>query len=292
MTAPPSVVGPGLDASFTYCRRLTKRTAKNFYYSFLTLPADVRRDMCALYAYMRVCDDLGDEAAVPVETRRARLAEWRRDVVRALEAGETAHPVLPALAEVARRRGVPADALLDVVDGVEMDLSPVRYETFGALADYCYHVAGAVGVCCIHVWGFEGSAARERAIDCGLAFQLTNILRDLAEDSRMGRVYLPAEDLDRFGYGPDEIAAGVIDDRFRRLMAFQVARARDYYRRSEPLSRDVAPAGRPVLAAMRRIYGGLLDEIERRDYDVFRGRVSLPRWKKLAIAAAAMWRGR
>lgn len=277
-----------LDASFAHCRRLARRTAKNFYYSFLTLPPDVRRDMCALYAYMRICDDLGDDASIAVERKRDSLAGWRKEVLRALETGEAGHPVLPALADVVRRRGVPQESLLDVIDGVEMDLSPVRYETFEALSDYCYHVAGAVGICCIHVWGFDGDDAVPRAVDCGLAFQLTNILRDLGEDAAMGRIYLPREDLDRFGYAESDLANAVVDDRFRRLMAFEVARARDHYRRAEDLSRIVSPTGRPVLAAMRRIYGGLLDEIERRNGDVFRRRVTLPRWKKLAIVAGAM----
>jgi phytoene synthase len=287
----PAVASRDLDASFAYCRRLAKRTAKNFYYSFLALPADVRRDMCALYAYMRVCDDLGDEEGVPAEARRESLRTWRQDVLHALETGDSAHPVLPALADVVRRRGVPHEPLLDVIAGVEMDLSPVRYQTFAQLSDYCYHVAGAVGVCCIHVWGFEGDEAIRRAVECGRAFQLTNILRDLGEDARMGRVYLPQEDLDRFGYDPAGFALGRTDDAFRRLMQFQVARARDDYRRSEPLARLLTPTGRPVLAAMRRIYGGLLDQIERRDYDVFRRRVALPRWKKLAFVAAAVLRG-
>lgn len=277
-----------LEASFDYCRRLAKRTAKNFYFSFLALPRDVRRDMCALYAYMRVCDDLGDDGVMTAEQRRAALRDWRGAVGDALRSGQSDHPVLPALADVVARRGVPHGPLLDVIDGVEMDLDPVRYETFEALSDYCYHVAGAVGLCCIHVWGFKGDEAEERAIDCGLAFQLTNILRDLGEDARMGRVYLPQEDLGRFGYTEGDLVAGVVDDRFRRLMAFEVARARDYYRRAEALTPLVSATGRPVLAVMRRIYGGLLDEIERRDYDVFRRRVTLPRWKKLAYVAGAV----
>lgn len=284
-----------LDASFLYCRRLARRTAKNFYYSFLTLPAAIRRDMCALYAYMRVCDDLGDSTDVPVEMRRSNLTAWRQAVTAGLDGERRAewyHPVLPALVDVASRRGVPSQALLDVIDGVEMDLAPARYQTFDELAEYCYHVAGAVGICCIHVWGFSGPDAYDRAVDCGLAFQLTNILRDLAEDSRMGRLYLPLDDLSRFGYGPDDIAAGITDDRFRHLMAFQVERARFYYRRSEPLAGEISSAGRPVLAAMRSIYEGLLDEIERREYDVFRHRVTLPRWKKLAMTAQALLRSR
>lgn len=281
-----------LDESFVFCQRLAKRTAKNFYYSFLTLPVDVRRDMCALYAYMRVCDDLGDDPGLSPDVRRASLIDWRASVRDALETGDATHPILPALSDVVRRRQVPQKPLLDVIDGIEMDLMPVRYKTFEELSDYCYHVAGAVGLSCIHIWGFEGAVAEEQAIKCGLAFQLTNILRDLGEDAAMGRVYLPDEDLERFGYSVENLAAGVIDDRFRRLMAFQVERARSYYRGSEPLLESVSPVGRPVLGAMRRIYGGLLDEIERQRYNVFRKRVSLPRWKKLLIVLDATVRAR
>lgn len=278
-----------LAASFHHCRRLTQRTAGNFYYSFLTLPSEVRRDMCALYAFMRVSDDLGDDDSVPLEQRRTNLATWRESVAQTLSSGHSNHAVLPALVDVVERRAIPRELLSDVIDGIEMDLAPVAFETFAQLERYCYHVAGAVGLCCIHVWGFEGRAARQQAIECGLAFQLTNILRDLAEDAARGRTYLPREDLDRFGYTPADLAASVNDERFVRLMAFEVERAKASYERSKPLSTSINPVGRPVLAAMRRIYGGLLQEIERRNYDVFTRRVALPRWKKLAIAATARW---
>ena len=277
-----------LAASFAHCGAVAKRAGKNFYYSFLTLPADQRRDMCALYAYMRLCDDIGDDESVTLPNRRTALAAWRDEVQRVLAGDATTHLVLPALADVVARRRIPHGPLLDVIDGIESDLSPVAFETFEQLADYCYHVAGAVGICCIHIWGFTGDAAIARAIDCGLAFQLTNILRDLGEDARMGRIYLPAEDLRRFGYTAADLQAGTIDDRFRALMAFQVARARDYYCRAAPLFDHLAPSGRPVLAAMRHIYGGLLDAIERRGYDVFRSRIALPKWKKLAIVARCL----
>jgi phytoene synthase len=147
-----------------------------------------------------------------------------------------------------------------------------------------------VGVCCIHVWGFEGDEAVDRAVECGLAFQLTNILRDVAEDAAMDRVYLPLEDLERFGYREEDLLSGLHDERFRRLMAFETARAREFYRRSAPLERLVSRSGGPVLSAMRGIYGGLLDEIERSGFDVFRRKITLSRWKKLAIVARALWR--
>lgn len=292
MSVSSANAGPVLEISFEYCHRLARKTAKNFYYSFLALPGEMRRDMCALYAYMRICDDLGDDPAASVDQRRESLARWREQVLHCLAGEAVDHPALPALADVVSRRGIPRGPLLDVIAGVEMDLEPVRYESFPALKDYCYHVAGAVGLCCIHVWGFEDERALPLAVECGLAFQLTNILRDLREDASLGRVYLPQEDLVRFGYTVADLAACRVDDRFHDLMRFEVSRAQDYYLRSEALVPFVSRTGRPVLVAMRKIYGGLLDEIVRRDYDVFRGRVSLPRWKKLAIVASALLRHR
>lgn len=336
---------PTLNASFASCRSLAKRTAGNFYYSFLTLPTERRRDMCALYAFMRVTDDIGDRADVPVEYRREMLAEWRRDVADALGLGtgkpeavdqssessgyggdgarqfhhadatasgpdppcsaddarwisppaETSadgrHAVLPALADVVRRHSIPHELLFAVLEGVRMDLDGARFETFADLERYCYHVAGAVGLCCIHIWGFDRERADEAyaaAIDCGLAFQLTNILRDLKEDAAEGRIYLPLEDFARFACVPEQLAIAEKNEAFTALMRFQVERARGCYARAERLFDLLDPAGRPILAAMLRIYGGLLDEIERRDYDVFSARIALPRWKKLLAAARAI----
>ncbi len=285
-----------LDESFAWCKNLTKRTAGNFYFSFLTLPGHQLRDMCVLYAFMRVTDDLGDDLTLSVESRRRALENWQAELKSALEGEAVVHPVFPALRDLVRRREIPPEYLQAVIRGVEMDLCPVGFETFAELSDYCYHVAGAVGLCCISVWGFDGEEALPLAVDCGTAFQLTNILRDLGEDAAMGRVYLPREDLERFGYHPADIEAQRRDDRFRELMQFEIARARDYYDRAEPLFHHLNATGRPIYAAMLRIYGGLLDEIERRDYDIYSQRVRLPRWRKLWISLDAIvryrWLGR
>ncbi len=285
-----------LDESFAWCKSLAKRTAGNFYFSFLTLPAEQLRDMCALYAFMRVSDDLGDDLTRSVEQRRAALVKWREDLELALAGGKSNHPVFPALTDLVSRREIPPKYLAAVIEGVQMDLNPQGFETFAELADYCYHVAGAVGLCCIHVWGFEGEDAVPLAVDCGCAFQLTNILRDLGEDAQMGRVYLPREDLRRFGYDSGDIAAHCRDERFQELMQFEVARAREYYASATRLFAHLQPTGRPIYAAMLRIYGGLLDEIERRGFDVYSERVRLPRWRKLWISLDAVvryrWLGR
>jgi phytoene synthase len=288
-----------LAESYDYCRRLARSTARNFYYSFLTLPRDRRQAMCVLYAFMRVTDDLGDSDE-PRAVREAGLARWETSLLRACSSGACDHPVLPALVDVTRRYLIPVDYLLDVIAGVEMDLEPVAFATFDQLADYCYHVAGAVGLACIHLWGFHDARAPAAAIDCGTAFQLTNILRDLAEDAARGRCYLPREDLDRFQLTPADLAGKSLasggtagagrDERFEKLMQFEVARARDHYGRAAALSGYLDRPGKPILETMLRIYGGLLDEIERRRYDVFSRRVELSACRKICLVAQTLAR--
>lgn len=273
-----------LAKSRAWCQSLAKQTAGNFYYSFLTLPKEQRIDMCVLYAFMRISDDIGDDATLPLETRRARLAQWHEDLRLAFDGRRFHHPLYPALMEMVARRNVPSRHLYEVLEGIESDLAPQRFATFDDLNRYCYHVAGAVGLCCIHIWGFHDPQAIPLAIDCGTAFQLTNILRDLKEDAAMGRVYLPQEDLVRFGYTESDLGASTYDDRFRSLMKFEVARAREFYDRSDDLLLLVDAPGRPVLSAMRRIYGGLLNKIEYCQYDVFSRRIILSRWMKVWIA--------
>jgi phytoene synthase len=275
--------------SYDYCRALAKRTARNFYYSFLTLPRDRLRAMCVVYSFMRVTDDLGDSDE-PQTIREAALREWRESVSRACQTSQCDHPVLPALVDVIGRYRIPVEYLFDVITGVEMDLKPVAFETFDRLTDYCYHVAGAVGLACIHLWGFHDERALAAAVDCGTAFQITNILRDLREDASRGRVYLPQEDLLRFELTADDLAEGRRDARFERLMQFEVARAREYYTRAQPLYDYLDPPGKPILETMLRIYGGLLDEIERRRYDVFTRRIELSCGRKLYIAGRVLIR--
>ena len=277
-----------LKQSYAWCKTLSRRRAGNFYFSFLTLPADRFRDMCALYAFMRICDDLGDDEHLSATIRAANLDAWHASLTRALDGESFDHELFPALAEMVHRTGIPREYLFAVIEGVRTDLQPVGFETFAELTDYCYHVAGAVGLCCIHIWGFHDDRATERAIDCGIAFQLTNILRDLAEDAAMGRLYLPREDLRRFGYSADDIVARCVDDRFLKLMQFEVARAETYYDRAAELLAYLDPPGRPIYAAMLNIYGGLLKGIKRRGYNVYAGRIKLSRLRKLAIALGAM----
>jgi phytoene synthase len=277
---------PALAASYAYCERLARREAANFYPAFRVLPGPQRRAMCALYAFLRVADDLTDGSGTAVE-KHARLSTWRDDFARAL-AGDYSHPLHAAFHHTVRVHGIPCSSVSAVLDGVEMDLFQDSYATFTELYRYCYRVASAVGLACIHIWGFADERAEAYAESAGIAFQLTNILRDLREDAARGRVYLPREDLARFGYGSEQLYRCERDERFRALMRFQVERARRYYDAARPLSALLPPPGRAVFQVMIRTYRGLLDAIEERDYDVFSSRVSLSRWRKLSLVVQAV----
>lgn len=275
-----------LGRSYAYCERLARREAANFYPAFRLLPRPQRLAMCALYAYMRVTDDLADSPR-PGRPPADELSLWRERLACAL-GGVCTHRLHRALVDTVNRYAIPREYLHAVLDGVAMDLHPLRFETFEDLYPYCYRVASAVGLCCVRIWGCSKQRALNFAEKAGIAFQLTNILRDLAEDAGRGRVYLPQEDLRRFGYGEDELKQGVRNEAFRALMAFEVGRAREYYRAAQPLSGMLRPAGRAVFQVMVQTYSGLLDAIERRDYDVFASRVRLSRWHKLTLAAGAL----
>jgi phytoene synthase len=271
-----------LATSYENCRRLARHSARNFYYSFMLLPRDKRRAMCALYAFSRQTDDLGDNRQ-SVEARRAALADWRRSLDRGLS-GIFDSPIFPALADTVERYQLPPDYLHDLIDGVEMDLDRTQYQTFEELTEYCYKVASVVGLCCIRIWGFTDDKAIEPAVKCGIALQLTNILRDLKEDAAEGRVYVPQEDLRRFDYTADDLRGGVVDERFRQLMQFEVERAEQFYDNAAELDHWLSADGRTVFGAMTGIYRGLLDEIKRLNGDVFSHRVQLTTWHKLRIA--------
>jgi phytoene synthase len=289
-----------LDASYVFCRRLSRRAHSSFCASFWLLPREKRRAMHALYAFMRHTDDLGDDRAPP-ERRRLWLERWRALLKRALagqldeihaaprrpsgDPVDDGGPLLPALADAVRRFDIPAEHLYAVIDGQEMDLAGVRYETFAQLADYCQRVASAVGLACIRIWGIRSNAALEPARDCGIAFQLTNILRDLREDAERGRIYLPREDLRQCGYSAEDLARGVVDDRFRRLMALEIERAGRLYRAAAELGPWLHRDGRPIFGMMCDVYQQLLEAIRAHVDDVLVRRIRLSRWQKWRIAA-------
>ncbi|HEX4147589.1 MAG TPA: phytoene/squalene synthase family protein, partial [Pirellulales bacterium] len=272
-----------LEASYAHCQRIARVEARNFYYSFLALPRAKRLAMCALYAYLRRTDDLGDNPR-PVAERQAALARWRQTLDRAL-AGSFDSPLFVALADTVCRYEIPPEYLYVVIDGVEMDLADRTYETFAELADYCYKVASVVGLACIHIWGFSDERALLPARRCGLAFQLTNILRDLKEDASNGRIYLPLEDLRQFQYSADDLRHNVRDARFRALMRYEIGRAEGLYLDALELERYLGPDGRASFGAIFSTYRALLERIKRLDGDVFTRRVSLSPWHKWGIAA-------
>ena len=240
----------------------------------------------ALYAFLRITDDLTDGPGLAAD-KHIELAVWRRRLDAAL-AGEDTHRLHPALRHTVVTYRIPRQYLDDVLDGVEMDLEPLCIATFEDLYRYCYRVASAVGLACIHIWGFTHETAKVYAEKAGIALQLTNILRDLKEDAARGRVYLPREDLERFAYPAERLAREERDEPFRALMRFEVERARSYYAAAQPLSPLLPQAGRAVFQVMLQTYRGLLDAIERRDYDVFSARVSLSSGRKLWLVLQAL----
>ncbi|MBI2685412.1 MAG: phytoene/squalene synthase family protein [Acidobacteria bacterium] len=267
--------------SYDYCRDISRRRAKNFYYSFVLLKNQQRDAMCAIYAFMRYCDDLSDETgSTTLETMR----QWREDLDRALNGQFGEHPVWPAFHDTVRRYKIPHKYFHDMIDGVSSDLQPQSINTFEDLYSYCYRVASVVGLTIIHIFGFDDSKALDLAEKCGIAFQLTNILRDVQEDIGMGRVYLPAEDLVRFGVRPTSFA---YTPEFIALMRFQAARARRYYDEAMPLIQLVHHESRASLWALIQIYYRLLGRIEEKEYRVLdqRIRLSAPEKAWLVIEA-------
>jgi phytoene synthase len=230
---------------------------------------------------MRVTDDLADEPG-NVADKRDAVQAWRGQLKDCLS-GTFTHSLHPALFDTVNRFAIPPQHLDDVLDGVETDLTAVRFETFALLYNYCYHVASAVGLACIHIWGFSHADAKKPAEAAGIALQLTNILRDLGEDRAAGRVYLPAEDLDRFGCSVAELGRVEISA-YRQLMAFEIERARGYYTAAEALGPYLTRNGRTVFNLVLSTYRGILDEIERRGYDVLSSPIRLGRWTKLRLA--------
>ena len=273
--------------SYQYCRDIAKKRAGNFYYSFMVLPRDKSDAMCAIYAFTRYCDDIADDLNEDMD-KRYLLEKWHESLDKTATGQYEDSRILPAFHNAIKKFNIPLEYFHELINGATMDLSIDKYNTFEQLYGYCYRVASVVGLMCIHIFGFDAPSAKKYAEYCGIAFQLTNILRDMKEDALMGRVYIPEEDLRAFSYSSDDIINGVRDERFHKLMRFEVRRARTYYNAAKPLIPLVHESGRPGLCAMIQIYSGLLDKIERNRYDVFTKRASLSKRQKLSIAAKTL----
>ena len=271
-----------LEESYAYCRQVAKSRAKNFYYSFILLPGDQKNAMCAMYAFMRYCDDLSDEAGATAVS----IEQWRAALTEALEGRPSAHPVWPAFLDSVKRFRIPHQYFHEMIDGVLSDIQPRKMSTFEELYRYCYQVASVVGLTTIHIFGFDDPKALVLAEKCGIAFQLTNILRDVREDDGLGRRYLPAEDLRRFGVS----ALTEPTDNFRHLMEFEATRAREYYEESAPLLQMVHKRSRGSLWALITIYSRLLERIRKANYDVLSRRISLSAAQKSWIVLQALVR--
>jgi len=280
-----------LETSYATCRRIAKSRARNFYYSFVLLPKAQRNAICAIYAFMRHCDDLSDDPQAGVEPREA-IAAWRGEMDAALDGRFGENPLWPAFHDTAQRYKIPPMYFHEMIEGVLSDLGPRRIQTFDELYRYCYQVASVVGLTVIHIFGFKGAEALPLAEKCGVAFQLTNILRDVREDAARDRVYLPAEDLERFRVEVRDLVEGKRTDEFVGLMELEAHRARAYYTEAEPLVDMVDPHSRASLWALIEIYSRLLGRIEKTNYDVLSHRVELSGREKVRIILRAAVGGR
>jgi phytoene synthase len=283
-----------LAMAYSVCRGITQKRAKNFYYAFLVLPRHKRQALCAVYAFMRKCDDLADDVSLPAGERQQKLGLWLDALHRALAGEPTDDPVLLALTDAQHRFNIQIGWLDQLAFGTGMDVMPsnaatdaggltVSYRTFEDLRVYCYRVASVVGLVCIRIFGYRDPAAESLAERCGLAFQLTNIIRDVKEDAMMGRVYLPQEDLDRFGVWAPELTSATDSTRFRPLLAMEAERARGYYRSGEELIAFIDEDSQPALWVLLTIYRRLLERIASHEFDVFHGKIKLSTREKLVI---------
>lgn len=276
-----------VEAAYQACEEITRAEALNFFYGIRLLPADKRRAMCAIYAFARRVDDIGDGGLSRDEKLR-QLGEARASVTwnGALPAA-TSDPVIVALRDAYERFGLPVDAFADLIDGVEADVRETEYASFDELVVYCRQVAGSIGRLSLAVFGSKDrEAADALADDLGVAMQLTNILRDVVEDHERGRVYLPREDFERFDCPPDPTNAPV--DALRELIRYEAARDREWFDRGLALVPLLDARSAACVAAMTGIYRRILDRIDRSPGDVLRGRISLPPWEKAWVAAGSL----
>ncbi len=301
---PPAAPQVQLRAAYGACRHIARSSARNFYYGFLVLPRAKRDALSSVYAFMRHADDISDDPRLPAPEKLARLQAWRDAAHRAISGEPTDDPVLLAVSDACRRFRIPRELLDKLVEGTAMDIaapvqadsggnsrSPVTlYRDFDELYRYCYHVASVVGLASIRIFGYRDPAAELLAERVGVAFQLTNIIRDVKEDAAMGRVYLPREDLARFGVEVAVLANGDAARVLRPVLALEGERARELYRSADELLPLIDKDARPALWSLVEIYRRLLEKIASRNFDVFSERIRLTASEKLAVLSRGMLR--
>lgn len=287
-----------LTHAYAVCRGIARRAAKNFYYGFLVLPSEKRNALCAVYAFMRHADDVADDLRLDVGQKREKLQEWLSAAKQVFAGVPTDDPVLMALGDAQHKYSIPPELFEKLVYGTGLDLEiphtpdapSVVCHTFEDLKQYCYYVASVVGLVCIRIFGYEDKKAEFLAEDCGLAFQITNILRDVKEDAAMGRIYLPEEDLQRSNLSsvdflPQALSSVAQAQQLRPVLEFEAERARKYYESGRWLLELVHEDSRGGLWVLVEIYSRLLKKIAERNYDVFSQRVKLSNWEKLRVLA-------
>ena len=289
-----------LEAAYAECRAIAKREAKNFFYAFVALPEPRRNAICAIYAFMRKADDLADDERLSIQERRQSLQRWLADWHGVCHGGDSSNPVFLAVRDAVERYSIPLSLLEELVAGVTMDLdatnsdAPDTYATFAVLYRYCYLVASVVGLVCIRIFGYTEIRAEKLAEKTGIAFQLTNILRDVAEDAERKRVYLPLEDLAKHNVSLESLLkreSGAPPSAEERALLKSIAdRAEEFYKAAEELLPLIDSESRPALWVLVSIYHGLLKRIEKADYDVFSARLSVPKAQKLGILANGLVR--
>jgi len=305
-----------IEKAYKVCRKIARREAKNFYYSFLVLPRHKRLAMCAMYAFMRHADDLADDESIPLAERRKKAIAWLQEWHSAAAGAKTENPVFIAVRDVQQRFEISTELLDQLVQGTMMDLMPppgstqgearpedtedahnghslATYRTFEDLYRYCYYVASVVGLVCIRIFGYSDARAEKLAEETGIAFQLTNILRDVQEDAKHGRMYLPQEDLRRYSLTAEQIVAtrdnAAMSLNAYLLLEMESHRAQKYYASAEALLPMISADSRPALWVLVSVYRRLLDRIVARQYRVFSGKIKVPTHEKIAILLRGLW---
>lgn len=285
-----------LSHAYAVCRGIARRAAKNFYYGFMVLPSEKRNALSAVYAFMRHADDISDEPGVDPQQKRQKLEEWLQAAKAVFAGSATDDPVLMALGDAQKKFKIPSELFEKLVYGTSLDLEipsvpgepAVVCETFEDLKHYCYYVASVVGLVCIRIFGYEDTKAEFLAEDCGLAFQLTNIIRDVKEDASLGRIYIPAEDLVRTNLSAANFTPALLQDpaqaqMLRPVLEYEAERARKYYESAKWLMELIEEDSRAALWVLVEIYSRLLQKITDRNYDVLTERVRLTLWEKLKV---------